>query len=158
MAIAGDLYWGKKIDEWKKTVKQCTRCGRRFTEANNIGRWACKQHAFRGILTAEGRWPCCGKIVGPTNNGCVAADHTTFVELPWDETHDIPLPLAVADAIGVGQKLPSVVVSGADPDMAEEYQNAEYRFVRRYDWNNENVKHVNSIDFAVVFPFGGWQY
>lgn len=56
----------------------CTRCGKYYLEAENIGRWRCRKH-IQPLDQSTGRWPCCG--MSPLTEGriglegCRRADH-----------------------------------------------------------------------------------
>lgn len=68
-----NTHWNKKALVLVTNEYQCTRCGRSFTEAENLGSWACSQHACYGQQSITSpflfkppvgsTWPCCGKKV-----------------------------------------------------------------------------------------------
>lgn len=78
----------------------CRVCGYSFVEADNLGSWACGQHA-EPRDRATGIYPCCGAR-GRENfhvlrRGCVRADHNANplgpegMPVPWTRWHDVTL-------------------------------------------------------------------
>ena len=80
------------------------------TEAENIGRWKCSQHAHTPCINIGEKWPCCGKEFNSyphfQKDGCVKSDHTIEC-CPYNDYSIIPLPKYVAKSIGIQNNLPS---------------------------------------------------
>jgi hypothetical protein len=155
-ALIGNSYWANKLHKFKTDVKTCKRCRQRYTEASNIGRWQCSQHAVHFVPQTGTIWPCCKQKVtnfnSPVKKGCVPADHSTF-EAPYDEEHNIPVPLILATQLGLKPTMPSIVKPD-DPSNTEVYETEEdkkeadnYLVVRRY-----NKKIADEKGYADILP------
>lgn len=145
-----DSYWSDQIDKWKTTKLTCVRCGNFFNEASNIGSWLCWQHPYYPAPGQGGTWPCCGilDIGGKTGRrcGCVKADHTTL-EIPFDESHNVPIPKVLVATI-LNRKFDKKVT--VDPDsisntehyasMEERLEADSYVTIRRYDLSETDTK------------------
>lgn len=80
--------WLRQKELWEQP-EVCGRCGVKFTELTNMGRWECKYHpgheepakTYSRKLTSGGwepvrygKWTCCGKQL--YQEGCTACDHS----------------------------------------------------------------------------------
>lgn len=115
--------WKKVVYAWTRMPQQC-RCGRVFTEDDNLGNWQCRQHQvpFDHI---HGWWPCCR--AGLRNPGCIAADHTPHPE-PFTTANDIAgIPDAVVHLIQLTDR-PGTMDGGSR--------------IRRFDSNTVATMHL----------------
>jgi len=76
--------WYDVYEKWKLHWRRCVN-GHRFLEIDNVGAWACRQHALP-LDRATQRFPCCDKAAHDA--GCVRADHRV-TEDPLTDAHDI---------------------------------------------------------------------
>lgn len=142
-SVIEDSYWTPQIEKWKTVKLECARCGLSFYEINNIGSLACWQHPYYPAPNVGELWPCCGMnaIAGKTGRrtGCVRADHTTL-HVPFDETHNVPIPKVIADRVLKRRFDKRVIVRPDSLSNTEEYASADERIeadsyvtIRRYD-------------------------
>ena len=106
--------WRESIVRWQQEEKLCTRCGTRYKEINNIGRWNCAQHALTAMSIDKERsasilkyntkifaqWKCCGRRQHE-KTACVPADHTDKPRgLMYTEYNDFPMPTKIEHLFG----------------------------------------------------------
>lgn len=153
--------WLKLLKRWQTEQRKCTQCGEWYKEADNIGRWLCRQHiesldtgssASIGSFGAA-TYTCCGlprrgqgtdrfrRPVG--GDGCVAADHNARVD-PYTPLEDICIPRGtlVDDTIQAPRSSLIWSAQGGEPPnhlySLTPADHARMDVVRRYDWHAAN--------------------
>jgi len=99
-----DDFWTETLNRWRVAL-ECAACGRVFREADNIGRWLCRQHNDEHD---GARWGCCD-AASPGARGCARADHCTTA-LGFDFAHDLGVPAPVALAVQSNGSAPPGVI------------------------------------------------
>jgi hypothetical protein len=87
--------WYDVYEKWKLHYRVCVN-GHKYLEINNVGSWACRQHALP-LDERTQRHPCCDR----NDAGCVRADHRVYSP-PLTDEHEIcgVKPLILASMTG----------------------------------------------------------
>jgi len=96
----------REVVEDLQASRTCTRCGRTFTDLNNLAALRCRWHPGHVQLhagsgeTPIGAYTCCKRPADASspgfarNLGCVPCDHTSRL----DKQHELPMTLSLRDA------------------------------------------------------------
>lgn len=162
--------WMAILRSWRNDYRQCTRCGIRYYEINNIGRWECFQHAYpamhidnqryrQQVLTGSidsAVWKCCGAGENDTW-ACVRADHTDKPRGLW-YTEDANIPLLTKIQYLVEPILPNAIVDTwmdktetRNPSIVNSLLKKEYVTIIRYD--KQKQKQIVSKADSVINAF-----
>jgi hypothetical protein len=141
--------WKDLLSNWQKNEQKCLKCGSRYYEFDNIGKWACNQHVLdynsyeAGRFHPKNSWDCCGERykggISLIGNGCVRSDHTVLL-IPYTEHHDLYIPNSLVDLL---VSFNNCIV---DQDSVRQlHYNRKGRkeddyVVRRYDWKNADFR------------------